>query len=153
MYGMPVNGPVYGEDFKAMPDTDVEKRKKAGDALAYPDLDLPAIQKAKDKQKTPFGGAINAHSHLDKAAAAAPSFMQKQGTQIVPPSSIVADERSYDRLDIKDWLHKRLMRDFDEHEVEWLNQFTAVKQSELNGILEKIRAGVPKAPMLRVVNK
>jgi hypothetical protein len=152
LYGMPLDAPVFGENYIAMPDTDVEKRKKVGDKLAYPDLDEAAIQKAKDKQLAPFGGTINAHSFLAQQAAAAPGFMQKQGTPIVPPSTIVADERSYDRLDIKDWLHKRLMRDFEAHEVEWLNKFTTVKQSELNGILEQIRAGVPAAPVLRVVN-
>lgn len=153
IYGMPINAPVFGENYAAMPDTDVEKRKKAGDKLAYPDRDLAQIQKAKDKQIAPFGGEIKAHSFLAEQAAAAPGFMQKQGTEIVPPSTIVADDPVYNCLDIKTWIRSRLMyRDFEPNEVEWLNKFTTVKQSELSGILEQIRAGVPAAPVLRVVN-
>jgi hypothetical protein len=152
--GMPLDAPVFGESFKPAPDTAVESSKKAADRLAFEGKTDEEIKKAKNKQIAPFGGQLKAHSFLAEQAAAAPGFMQKQGTEIVPPSTIVADDPVYNCLDIKTWIRSRLMyRDFEPNEVEWLNKFTTVKQSELNGILEQIRAGVPAAPVLRVVNK
>jgi hypothetical protein len=151
--GMPLDAPVFGENYQALPDTQAETRRKDADKLAYPGLDEAAIDKAKDKQVAPFGGLINAHSHLDKAAAAAPGYMQKKGTVITPPSAPKADESILDLIDLKSWLLKRLFRDFEPHEFEWLHaNFTTVKHSQLNGILTQLRNGVPHAPALRVVN-
>lgn len=151
--GMPLDAPVFGENYQALPDTQAETRRKEADKLAYPGLDEAAIDKAKDKQVAPFGGLINAHSHLDKAAAAAPGYMQKKGSVITPASAPKTDEPIYDLVDLKNWLHKRLFRDFEPHEFEWLHaNFTTVKESQLNDILTQLRKGVPQTPALRVVN-
>jgi hypothetical protein len=152
--GMPLNAPVYGEDFNAMPDTSVEKGKKAGDKLAYPGLDQDEIKKAKAKQKAPFGGTINAHSHLADSANAAPGFMQKSGDVITPPSMPVFNEKPMSLIAAKTKIAAQLHRDLTSDEITWLHaSYTTVLPNDLDSILQQFRDGVPTAPLLRVVNK
>lgn len=152
--GIPLDAPVFGENYAALPETEVEARRKSADKLAYPEMDEKAIQKAKDKQTAPFGGELKAHSFLNKDAASAPGFMQKKGTEIVPPSAPKIEERMFDLVDLKNWiLQRRNFQEFEPQELEWLHtNFTVVEEGELENILTQLRNGVPKSPVLSVVN-
>lgn len=78
--GFALDAPIWGESIKGMPDTEVEKRNKASDKTAFPDMDLEQIKKAKAKQVTPFEGKLNAHSHLKEIKQ--PIFMRREGSNI-----------------------------------------------------------------------
>ncbi|WP_172449392.1 DDE-type integrase/transposase/recombinase [Bowmanella denitrificans] len=150
--GMPVAGPVFGENYAAAPDTDVERRKKAADRAAYPDLNDQDIAKAKAKQKTPFNGQIKAHSYLQDAASQTPAYMQKTGSQIEPTAIPKPQQRMVSRVQMKMWLLGKLFRDFTADELAWLNSLEDVAEQDLETILSQIRDGVPAKPALRVVS-
>lgn len=82
-YGMPVSAPVIGEEFKSLPDTAADKAGKRMDALAYPEQDAEA---ARRKQQAPFGGGLNAHSHLKDIAL--PVGLPRRGSEIHVPDRI-----------------------------------------------------------------
>lgn len=79
-YGRPNSAPVIGLEYKALPDTQADQARKQMDALAYPDQDADA---ARAKQTAPFGGRINAHSHL--ADVYLPTALPKRGSEINVP--------------------------------------------------------------------
>lgn len=79
-FGRVADAPVIGQEYKALPDTAIEKAAKRMDELAYPDQDA---DKARAKQEAPFGGQINAHSHL--ADIYLPSAMPRRGSEINVP--------------------------------------------------------------------
>lgn len=83
MAGFRDDAAVWGEEFKSQPDTAIEKAGKAADRAAFPGLDLEGIEKAKDKNATPFGG-LDAHSHLQHVSAAA--FMDRPGEALHVPN-------------------------------------------------------------------
>lgn len=79
-FGRPAEAPVIGEEYKSLPDTAIEKAAKRMDQLAYPDQDA---DKARAKQEAPFGGQLNAHSHL--ADIYLPTAMPRRGSEINVP--------------------------------------------------------------------
>lgn len=82
--GFPENAAIIGEEFKARPDTIIEKAGKEADRKAFPGLHLDDIEKAKDKNKVPFEGKIDAHSHLHNVKT--PSYMQRPGSELNIPN-------------------------------------------------------------------
>lgn len=152
--GFPIDSAVFGEEFKALPDTGVEDAKKAADKLAYPDLDQDEIKKAKNKQKTPFGGDVKAHSYLEQSKQQAPSFMEKKGAVIQPPSETFMDEKPLSLIQAKKMISQRMSnRDLKPEEITWIHDnFTQVLPSQIESILTQLRNGVPAQPVLRVVN-
>lgn len=83
--GFRIDAAKFGDEYKSRPDTVIETAGKAADRAAYPGLDLEGIDKAKNKNATPFGG-LDAHSHL--AHVSAPSFMDRPGERLNVPSPI-----------------------------------------------------------------
>ena len=79
-FGRPMSAPIIGQEYKSLPDTAIEKAAKRMDALAYPDQDA---DKERAKQAAPFGGGINAHSHL--ADIYLPTAFPKRGTALDVP--------------------------------------------------------------------
>ncbi len=79
-YGFPAHAATWGVEYKATRDTEADKAAKRLDALAYPDQDADA---ARAKQAAPFGGALNAHSHL--ADIQLPSALPRRGTELNVP--------------------------------------------------------------------
>ncbi|MDO8934217.1 MAG: hypothetical protein Q7U97_17645 [Rhodocyclaceae bacterium] len=78
--GFPVAAPVWNESYKSNPDTAADKAGKRMDALAYPGEDA---EKARQKQLAPFGGTLDAHSHL--AGIALPTALPRRGSEINVP--------------------------------------------------------------------
>lgn len=86
-WGFPVTAAVWGEEHKALAETEADRAGKRMDALAYPDQDA---EKARQKQKTPFlrpdGTSLDAHSHL--ADIALPFGLPKRGSEIAVPDRV-----------------------------------------------------------------
>lgn len=81
--GFPVSAPVWNESYKSNPDTAADKAGKRMDALAYPGEDA---EKARQKQLAPFGGTLDAHSHL--ADIALPTALPRRGSEINVPDRL-----------------------------------------------------------------
>ncbi len=82
-YGLPISAPVWGESYKAHADTEADRAAKRMAELAYPGEDA---EKQRQKQAAPFGGALDAHSHLSSIAL--PIGMPKRGTEINLPDAM-----------------------------------------------------------------
>ncbi len=83
--GFPVDAPVWGETYKAMPETAADQAAKRMDARAYPERDAAA---ARQKQAAPFaefndGKGLKAHSHL--ADIDLPAGLPRRGSEINVP--------------------------------------------------------------------
>jgi hypothetical protein len=82
--GQPLDAAVWGEGFAQPADTAQDTAAKRADAAAYPELKTEAERdKAKAKNAAPFGGTLDAHSHL--AHAEPPAYMDRRGTELSVP--------------------------------------------------------------------
>ncbi len=90
-YGFRVDAPVFGQDFRTQPDSEIERQGKALDKLAYPGRTLDEIDKAKDKNTAPFDGRMQAHSHLLNVAVP-PSLAGRRGTELTIPDRANPEE-------------------------------------------------------------
>jgi hypothetical protein len=92
--GKRADAPAWGERFRDTPDTAIEEANKAADRAAYGDLPREEIDKAKAKRKTPFGGSLDAHSHL--ADVYIPAYMARPGTDLEVRNPVEVVERRLD---------------------------------------------------------
>lgn len=88
--GFRLDAAVIGDDWKSQPDTTVERAGKSADRAAFPGLDLESAQKAKDKGVTPFGGTLDAHSHLQHVET--PAYMRRPGSEMSVPDRVHVEE-------------------------------------------------------------
>ena len=82
-FGMPLTAAVWNESYKSHPDTAADKAAKRMDALAYPGAEA---EKERQKQAAPFGGTLDAHSHL--ADIALPTALPRRGSEINVPDRL-----------------------------------------------------------------
>lgn len=68
IFGFRADAPVFGQDYRTQPDSQIERAGKALDQIAFPGRDQAEIAKAKDTNATPFGGDMAAHSFLQNLA-------------------------------------------------------------------------------------
>jgi transposase InsO family protein len=94
--GFRVSAPVFGETFKANPQTIVEATGKALDRMAYGERSEEDIDKAKRKNEAPFGGIVDAHSHLGAVDRA--EYLPRRGTEISVPDRVSVDAAPLSRL-------------------------------------------------------
>lgn len=78
VYGQAMSSAVIGEEYKALPHTQIEHAAAAMDEQAYPGLSAEAIKAARAKRVTPFGGELKAHSYLQDIEQ--PTYMPRRGT-------------------------------------------------------------------------
>ncbi|NKF51392.1 transposase family protein [Shewanella sp. WXL01] len=135
--GFDVNAPVWGQSIEAMPDTEVEKRNKAADALAYPDMTQEQIKKAKAKQVTPFKGEIDAHSHLKDIEM--PTFMRRDGVDIELTEEFKPAERKpLSRIAAKRLIVAELGRPLETHESERIAQYGDLFDEDISGVVSEL---------------
>lgn len=82
-FGRPSDAPVIGEEFKGMRQTDADRAAKRMDELAYPGEDAT---KQRQKQAAPFGGKLDAHSHL--AEIDLPIGLPRRGSDLSIPDRL-----------------------------------------------------------------
>lgn len=91
VYGFRTDAPVWGEEPRIKPDTEIERAGKELDRLAFPGRTLDEIEKAKDKNKTPFDGKLVAHSHLANIVVPT-SLASRRGSEIAVPDRARVEE-------------------------------------------------------------
>lgn len=110
-FGMPLDAAVWGENHKALPQTDADRAAKRMDKLAYgADADEAAVKKARDKQQTPFlradGTPMDAHSHLSDLAL--PLGLPRRGSQIDVPDRMHVEVKSLNHIQMASALAPRI---------------------------------------------
>lgn len=94
--GFRVSAPVFGESFKSNPQTTNEAIGKALDRMAYGERSVEDIDRAKRKNEAPFGGLVDAHSHLASVDRA--DYLPRRGTEISVPDRVSVDAAPLTRL-------------------------------------------------------
>ncbi len=142
-FGFSDSAPVIGEEYKAMPDTAIEKAAKKMDELAYPEQDA---KKSREKQATPFGGSLDAHSHLKDVAL--PAFLPRRGSELSMPDHLQVEAKPLNLVQAASAL-KTLIPDWDGEKYQLLAQLypDGVMEADLQLVVDRLT----KAPRLRVV--
>ena len=87
--GFALDAPVIGEDHHAQRSTPLATAGAEAERRAYPGLTDQEIARARERQVTPFGGELDAMSHLKDAAP--PAYMRRRGTALNVPSSMTPE--------------------------------------------------------------
>ncbi len=149
--GFRADAAKFGEEYKSRPDTVIEVAGKAADRAAYPGLDLEEIDKAKNKNTTPFGG-LDAHSHL--AHVSAPSFMDRPGEALHIPNRAQPEYKPLSIVAAAMSLRGKMGRSVTAEENTWMKKEypDGVPEEALNEIADRLQGvGVFEAPRLVAV--
>lgn len=139
-FGMPEHAPVIGEQYKALPDTLAAKAGKRMDALAYPEQEA---DQARDKQIAPFGGRLNAHSHLKDIDL--PAYLPRQGTALTMPDTVTVAARRLNCVQLAGALAAELAGEWNAGCYQRLTAWypEGALESDLPEIVERFK-GVPR---------
>jgi hypothetical protein len=137
-FGQPATAPVIGQEYKAKAETAAAKAGKAMDALAYPDQDA---DKAREKQVAPFGGQLNAHSHLKEIAF--PAFLPRRGTAMNLPDMVAIEVKPMNHVQIAAWCAKHVPGwDADKYRqmVAWYPE--GVLEADIHQVADRFRGSL-----------
>jgi len=139
-FGLPTDAPVWGEGFKGMADSEIERQAKRMDAVAYPGLDAAGVDKARQKQQAPFGGTLDAHSHLKDIAL--PTGLPKRGSEIGVPDRVQVEVKPLNHIQMA----TALSRVVDGWGPDHYRRMTALYpdgclEADLGQVAERLRRG------------
>lgn len=142
-FGRPSDAPVIGEEFKGIRQTDADRAGKRMDELAYPGEDAT---KQRQKQAAPFGGKLDAHSHL--ADINLPIGLPRRGSDLTIPDRLQIEVKPLNHVQMA----SELARLVDGWSVEMYQQMTRLypegcQESELQQVADRLT----KAPRLGLV--
>lgn len=159
VYGFRTDAPVWGEEPRTKPDTDVERAGKELDRLAFPGRTLDEIEKAKDKNETPFDGQLVAHSHLANIVVPT-SLASRRGSEISVPDRARVEEEKLAGTGALIHVVRALGRKLEANERTAFDTFMAERAegataTELDAWLAQLRQPqaeeTPATPALRLV--
>jgi hypothetical protein len=139
--GFRESAPVFGQNFRANPQTINEAAGKALDRVAYGEQPAEEIEKAKRKNAAPFGGLMDAHSHL--ANAELPTYLPRKGTDITVPDRVTVSEAPLSRVQASKALVVMLGRPlkFEENQKVGVWYPDGVPEKDLPVIATALRTG------------
>lgn len=149
-FGFHMNAAVWGEEFKSKPDTAVETQGKALDRMAYPERDLAAIQKSKDKNESPFDGKLDTLDHLQKIDM--PAYMARRGSAIGVPDRVTVEIKPLSIIEAARRLRERGVEMNPERfgsVSEWYP--SGVPETELETLAARLTGAIDEAPRLAIV--
>lgn len=85
-FGFAVDGPVFGERYKAAPDSAVDSARKDINALAFGERETLDADNAKVKGRLAFDGTIDPFKDVEERAAQVPAYIQRRGTELHVPN-------------------------------------------------------------------
>lgn len=159
VYGFRADAPVWGEEYRVKPDTEVERAGKELDRMAFPGRTLEEIEKAKDKNKTPFDGKLVAHSHLQNIVVPT-SLAARRGSEIAVPDRARVEEEKLAGTGALIHVVRTLGRKLEATERTAFDAFIAQRAdgataTELDAWLDQLRQPQaeeqPGTPALRVI--
>lgn len=149
-WGFRKDAAVWGEEHKAKADTLVETQAKELDRMAYPGRDLKEIQKAKDKNETPFDGKLDTLEHLKKIDM--PAYMARRGSEIGVPDRITVEIKPLTVIEAARRLRERGVEMNPERFAqvsEWYPP--GVPEGELEQLVTRLSVAEDEAPRLAIV--
>lgn len=151
--GQRLDSPVWGEEFRAQQDTNVETAGKTADQAAYPNKTAEQIAKAKGKE-TPFGG-LDAHTHLGDVFV--PDYMDKRGTELDVPNRSRVEVKPLSHIQACRALVGNLGRSLSAEENAWIRSTfpSGIPEEELPALATRLRdrnAAQTGGPGLAIVN-
>jgi hypothetical protein len=87
-HGMLVDSPVFGESYRAPPDTLTDIARKELNQRAYGERDTIDADNAKAKGRLAMGGTIDPFKDVRERAAQVPAYMQRRGTELTVPNPV-----------------------------------------------------------------
>ncbi|MFP5420949.1 MAG: integrase [Gammaproteobacteria bacterium] len=146
-FGQRLDAAVPGQEYKSLPETAIEKAAKVMDDLAYPDQDA---KQARAKQVTPFGGSLDAHSHLKQIEH--PAYLQRQGTTIETPEHLRTDAPKLSAMQAMLRIAAAMGRNLSPEENTWLrNTFKeGVPEDQVSVLIEQFTRPAAVAPVSNV---
>ncbi|SED74345.1 DDE-type integrase/transposase/recombinase [Pseudomonas anguilliseptica] len=142
-FGQRLDAAVPGQEYKSLPETAIEKAAKVMDELAYPDQNA---KQARSKQVTPFGGSLDAHSHLKQIEH--PAYLQRQGTTIETPEHLRTDAPKLSAMQAMLRIAEAIGRNLTAQENTWLrNTFKeGVPEDQVSALIEQFTRPAAVAP-------
>lgn len=146
--GFDNQGAVIGQEYKALPDTIQDARRKEALRTAYPGMTDEEIAKAVKKKAVPFNGELDAVSHLKEIAL--PSVIKPRGEQVevaatdapAKPKQPETTINTIDNITLRQRVVAALYRPLEAPEVAYLRAIGDVDAAELPAIIEKVAAGI-----------
>lgn len=139
---------VIGEGYDRPADTAADIAAKAADRLAYPGMTDEQIKAAKRKKAAPFGGELNAHSHLKEIEHLAPVVPAGQTVEL--PNFTPAAAKTLDSIALRMAVCGELRRPLTDAEADYLDTYGEVTEDRLPEIIRAVQAGI-RAPIIRLV--
>ncbi|SAI74589.1 Integrase core domain [Bordetella ansorpii] len=145
-FGERLSAAVIGEEYKAMPHTDIERAAQQLDATAYPGLDADGVKKARARKAVPFGGTLDAHSYIQGIEQ--PAYLPRTGEAIATPAHVeeVIPVLSAEAAMLR--LVDAIKRSLTSDEHAWFRRLYAdgVREDRVDALIEEFkRRGQPDA--------
>lgn len=138
-FGFIASAPVIGESYAAARDTSIDTARKDANERALGVRDPREAQAARDKGALPFGGAIDPFKDVREAAAAAPSFLQRRGTELHLPNQMQVELPPMSRIQLLRALRDRLGRPATDAEMQRVAEwYPSVVETDLDDIVQRL---------------
>lgn len=139
---------VIGLGYDRPADTSADIAAKTADRAAYPNMTDEQIKVAKRTKAAPFGGELNAHSHLKEIDHLAPVL--PAGKTVELPQFAPAAEKVLDRIALKLAVAERLRRPLMAPEIDYLEAQHGVTEAQLPELVATIATGRLSANVLKL---
>ncbi|GHU04264.1 integrase [Alphaproteobacteria bacterium] len=141
--GFPVNAPVIGQSFHALPETVTERNAREIERIIWGETDVKAAKKAK---KTPFNGTFNPRNHM--TGADLPDFLPRRGRAhgLTPPT---VEMTPMNHVEAAKALRARMGEDWTPDSMAWLKK--EFPQGVPEGELENIVNRLTRPSLLKIV--
>lgn len=148
--GFYLDSPVFGNNYAAKPDTDVDTNRKAMDKATYGVETQQEIDKARSKRQTPFNGEIDPISYL--AAETLPSYMARRGKPLELAQHVAPSLAPMPLIEALKRLREQLGRTLtpDESDLVRASYPDGVPEEALDDLAQQLNAPVRARPIARV---
>ena len=144
-----MNSPVFGESYKSIADTDVDRARKEVNEQAFGERDSLDAANAKAKGRLAFDGKVDPFKAVAERAAQVPSFMQRRGTALEVPLTAQVELKPLTHVQALMELHARLGRRLERHESAFVREAypDGVPETELDVLQQRVeRIGQEPTP-------
>lgn len=137
-FGQHALAPVIGQEYRAVPHVAAAKAGKRLDNHAWPGMDEAQRDKARDRQAAPFGGQLNAHSHL--ADITLPTALPRRGIALTVPGTIEVEDKPLSPVAVAAWCASHVL-DWDSDKYRQLMAWypEGVREVELDQVAERFQ--------------
>lgn len=143
--GFFIDAPVFGQDYRAPADTDVDTARKDTRERAYGTRDANEVDAAKRKGRVAFNGEIDPLKDLRDRAHQVPDHIRRSGTALDVPSPVQVVERPLDIIEALQELRVRLCRPLSRQEAAHVRGWypDGIPETDLDAIAARLTQPAP----------